>query len=62
MRYALAVLETQNFRAAATRTNVSQSGLSMQLHKLEELLDTVALYVRINPCMEEWAPAPNLSP
>ena len=41
MRYALAVLETQNFRAAATRTNVSQSGLSMQLHKLEELLDTV---------------------
>jgi len=41
MRYALAVLETQNFRAAATRSNVSQSGLSMQLHKLEELLDTV---------------------
>ena len=41
MRYALAVLETQNFRAAATRTNVSQSGLSMQLHKLEALLDTV---------------------
>ena len=41
MRYALAVLETQNFRTAATRTNVSQSGLSMQLHKLETLLDTV---------------------
>jgi len=41
MRYALAVLETQNFRTAATRTNVSQSGLSMQLHKLEALLDTV---------------------
>jgi LysR family hydrogen peroxide-inducible transcriptional activator len=40
MRYALAVLETQNFRTAATRTNVSQSGLSMQLHKLEALLDT----------------------
>jgi LysR family hydrogen peroxide-inducible transcriptional activator len=41
MRYALAVLEAQNFRTAATRTNVSQSGLSMQLHKLETLLDTV---------------------
>lgn len=41
MRYALAVLETQNFRTAATRTSVSQSGLSMQLHKLETLLDTV---------------------
>ncbi len=41
MRYALAVLETQNFRSAATRSNVSQSGLSMQLHKLEALLDTV---------------------
>jgi LysR family hydrogen peroxide-inducible transcriptional activator len=41
MRYALAVLDTQNFRTAATRTNVSQSGLSMQLHKLEVLLDTV---------------------
>ncbi len=41
MRYALAVLEAQNFRTAATRSNVSQSGLSMQLHKLETLLDTV---------------------
>jgi LysR family transcriptional regulator, hydrogen peroxide-inducible genes activator len=41
MRYALAVLETQNFRTAAARAGVSQSGLSMQLHKLEELLDTV---------------------
>ncbi len=41
MRYALAVLDTQNFRTAATRTKVSQSGLSMQLHKLETLLDTV---------------------
>jgi CheY-like chemotaxis protein len=30
--------------------------------ELEELLDTVALYVRINPCMGEWAPTPNLSP
>jgi len=41
MRYALAVLETQNFRTAAARSNVSQSGLSMQLHKLEELLGKV---------------------
>jgi LysR family transcriptional regulator, hydrogen peroxide-inducible genes activator len=41
MRYALAVLETQNFRSAAARCAVSQSGLSMQLQKLEELLGTV---------------------
>jgi LysR family transcriptional regulator, hydrogen peroxide-inducible genes activator len=41
MRYALAVLETQNFRMAATRCAVSQSGLSMQLQKLEELLGAV---------------------
>jgi LysR family hydrogen peroxide-inducible transcriptional activator len=38
MRYALAVAETLNFRLAAERCHVSQSGLSMQLLKLEELL------------------------
>jgi|GraSoi_2013_60cm_1033757.scaffolds.fasta_scaffold28943_2 CheY-like chemotaxis protein len=30
--------------------------------ELEELLDIVALHVRIDPCMEDWAPTPNLSP
>jgi LysR family hydrogen peroxide-inducible transcriptional activator len=39
MRYALAVAETLNFRLAAERCHVSQSGLSMQLLKLEDLLE-----------------------
>jgi LysR family transcriptional regulator, hydrogen peroxide-inducible genes activator len=39
LRYALAVEETRSFRAAAERSHVSQSGLSMQIQKLEELLD-----------------------
>ncbi len=38
MRYALAVRESESFRAAARVCRVSQSGLSMQLHKLEEML------------------------
>jgi LysR family hydrogen peroxide-inducible transcriptional activator len=41
MRYAVAVAETRNFRQAAERSFVSQSGLSMQVQKLEELLDVV---------------------
>src|SRR6187551_550016 len=41
MRYAVAVAETLNFRVAADATHVSQSGLSMQIQKLEELLDVV---------------------
>jgi LysR family transcriptional regulator, hydrogen peroxide-inducible genes activator len=38
MRYAVAVEQTRSFRAAAERSHVSQSGLSMQISKLEELL------------------------
>jgi LysR family hydrogen peroxide-inducible transcriptional activator len=38
IRYALAVEEARSFRAAAQNCHVSQSGLSMQLQKLEELL------------------------
>lgn len=41
MRYAVAVQEARNFRLAAERCHVSQSGLSMQLQKLEDLLGTV---------------------
>lgn len=41
MRYAVAVEDTQNFRLAADECHVSQSGLSMQLRKLEELLGVV---------------------
>ncbi len=39
MRYAVAVAETRNFRLAAEAVHVSQSGLSMQIQKLEELLE-----------------------
>lgn len=38
MRYALSILELGNFRAAAESVFVSQSALSMQLQKLEDLL------------------------
>ena len=36
MRYAVAVADLRNFRLAAARCAVSQSGLSMQIRKLEE--------------------------
>lgn len=39
MRYATAVEEAGSFRLAAERSYVSQSGLSMQIQKLEELLE-----------------------
>ena len=41
MRYAVAVAESGNFRLAAEKVHVSQSGLSMQIQKLEELLGVV---------------------
>ncbi len=41
MRYAIAVEDGLSFRHAAERTHVSQSGLSMQIAKLEELLGVV---------------------
>lgn len=41
MRYAVAVAEARSFREAATACHVSQSGLSMQVRKLEELLGVV---------------------
>lgn len=41
LRYAAAVEQTRSFRAAAERCHVSQSGLSMQVQKLEELLGIV---------------------
>lgn len=39
MRYAVAVAETGGFRQAAESCFISQSGLSMQIRKLEELLE-----------------------
>src|SRR5690606_6640319 len=41
LRYAVAVAESASFRIAAAKSHVSQSGLSMQVHKLEELLGVV---------------------
>lgn len=41
MRYAVEVDRCGNFRQAASACNVSQSGLSMQLQKLEELLGLI---------------------
>lgn len=38
IRYAIAVYDAQNFRQAAQACHVSQSGLSMQIQKLEDLL------------------------
>ena len=41
MRYATAVEDARSFREAADRCHVTQSGLSMQIGKLEELLGVV---------------------
>lgn len=41
MRYAVAVHDAGSFRLAASRCAVTQSGLSMQIQKLEDLLGTV---------------------
>jgi LysR family transcriptional regulator, hydrogen peroxide-inducible genes activator len=41
MRYAVAIADAESFRGAAERCHVSQSGLSMQLQKLEDLLGSV---------------------
>jgi LysR family hydrogen peroxide-inducible transcriptional activator len=41
MLYAVAIGDCGSFRLAAEQVHVSQSGLSMQIHKLEELLGVV---------------------
>lgn len=41
LRYAVAIGETGSFRLAAERCHISQSGLSMQVKRLEELLGVV---------------------
>jgi LysR family transcriptional regulator, hydrogen peroxide-inducible genes activator len=59
MRYAVAVEDSTSFRAAAAACSVSQSGLSMQLHKLEELLGVVLFDRSKKPVLvtPEGAPA-----
>ncbi len=51
MRYAIAVEEAQNFRIAAESCRVSQSGLSMQVQKLEELLGITLFDRRKKPVL-----------
>src|SRR4051794_14722788 len=41
MRYAVEIEQSGSFRQAASAAHVSQSGLSMQIQKLEDLLGTV---------------------
>lgn len=61
MRYAVAVAETLNFRHAADAVHVSQSGLSMQIQKLEELLDVVLFDRSKKPVMHTPAAEPVLA-
>jgi len=52
MRYAVAVAGAQSFRQAASQCHVSQSGLSMQVRKLEELLGIVLFDRSKKPVLE----------
>lgn len=61
MRYAVAIEETGSFRLAAAACHVSQSGLSMQLQKLEELLGQVLFDRSKKPVMITPAGAPALA-
>ena len=61
MRYAVAVAETRNFRLAADAVHVSQSGLSMQIQKLEELLEVVLFDRSKKPVLVTPAAEPILS-
>jgi len=61
MRYAVAIEETGSFRLAATACNVSQSGLSMQLQKLEELLGQVLFDRSRKPVLVTSAGGPALA-
>lgn len=61
MRYAVAIEETGSFRLAAAACNVSQSGLSMQLQKLEELLGQVLFDRSKKPVLVTSAGGPALA-
>ena len=61
MRYAVAIEETGSFRLAAIACHVSQSGLSMQLQKLEELLGQVLFDRSRKPVLITPAGAPALA-
>jgi len=61
MRYAIAVADAQSFRQAAEDSHVSQSGLSMQIHKLEQLLGTVLFDRSKKPVLVTAGGAPTLA-
>jgi LysR family hydrogen peroxide-inducible transcriptional activator len=61
MRYAVAIAEAGNFRVAAAACHVSQSGLSMQVQKLEELLGQVLFDRSKKPVLVTPAGEPALS-
>lgn len=61
LRYAVAVADTGSFRLAADACHVSQSGLSMQLRKLEDLLGEVLFDRSKKPVLVTSAGAPALA-
>jgi LysR family hydrogen peroxide-inducible transcriptional activator len=61
MRYAVAIEETGNFRLAAGACHVSQSGLSMQVQKLEDLLGQVLFDRSKKPVLVTPAGGPALA-
>ncbi len=61
MRYAVAIEETGSFRQAANACHVSQSGLSMQLLKLEDLLGVVLFDRSKKPVLVTEAGRPALT-
>lgn len=61
MRYAVAIEETGSFHLAASTCHVSQSGLSMQIQKLEELLGQVLFDRSKKPVLVTPAGAPALT-
>src|SRR6188768_175233 len=61
MRYAVAIEDTGSFRLAATQCHVSQSGLSMQLQKLEDLLGQVLFDRSKKPVLVTEAGRPALA-
>jgi LysR family hydrogen peroxide-inducible transcriptional activator len=61
MRYAVAIEDTGSFRLAATQCHISQSGLSMQVLKLEDLLGQVLFDRSKKPVLVTEAGRPALA-
>jgi len=61
MRYAVAIDDTGSFRLASEACHVSQSGLSMQIQKLEDLLGVVLFDRSKKPVLVTPAGGPALT-